>query len=207
MRADDFKKDSDKVLDICIDMRLFGGVIPLDKDSITYTGPVQFQMGRSLHRVNSTYIKGTGAFASKNESKQKTFREEYIIPYSFIAFHGIINPNAGKDTKLTNEDINLLIESMWEGTKNLISRSKFGQMPRLLLKVDYTDNFYIGDLHKLISIQSDLEDEQIRGIDNFTLDVSQLNNKLTKHKDKIASIKMRKDDNLKLSTEIKCEEL
>jgi CRISPR-associated protein Csh2 len=108
---------------------------------------------------------------------------------------------------LTNEDINLLIEGMWEGTKNLISRSKCGQMPRFLMKIDYKDNFFIGDLHKLISIKSEKQDDEIRSINDFKLDVSLLKATLNKHKDKIASIKIRKDDNLKLSEELNGEAL
>ncbi|MFW5799676.1 MAG: type I-B CRISPR-associated protein Cas7/Csh2, partial [Spirochaetota bacterium] len=183
-RAKDFGKDKEKikenVLSQCLDMRLFGGVIPLGNDSIKFTGPVQFQMGRSLHRVNINFIKGTGAFASKVGSKQQTFREEHILPYSFIAFHGIINPNAGKETGLSQEDVDLLIEGIWEGTKNLISRSKFGQVPRMLLKIDYNDNFFIGDLHRLISINSKKEDEQLRNVKDFKLDISELNSKVDK---------------------------
>ena len=50
---------------------------------------------------------------------------------------------------MNNEDESLLIDGIWNGTKNLITRSKFGQMPRLLLKVTYNDkNYFIGDLDK-----------------------------------------------------------
>jgi len=123
-RADDFKKDLNTILDQCIDIRMFGGVIPLDKASITFTGPTQFKIGRSLHKVEMRHIQGTGAFASTAGKTQKTFREEYILPYSFIAFHGIINQNAAKHTKMTTDDEQLLLEGMWLGIKNLISRSK-----------------------------------------------------------------------------------
>ncbi len=202
-RAKNFDEDKEKIIQTCIDIRMFGGVLPLEKASITFTGPVQFQMGRSLHRVSTTHIKGTGAFASKDQVKQKTFRDEYILPYSLIAFHGIINENAAKHTNLTTEDVNLLLEAMWEGTKNLISRSKFGQMPRLLLKVDYKDNFYIGELHKLISLSSEKEDEQIRSTDDFEIDVSKLNRALEKYKDKIEKVtQVNISDSLKLSESI-----
>jgi CRISPR-associated protein Csh2 len=79
-RAKNFENSPEKILSECIDIRLFGGVIPLKDDSITYTGPVQFKMGRSLHRVTMKHIKGTGAFASKDGSKQATFREEDFLP-------------------------------------------------------------------------------------------------------------------------------
>ncbi len=202
-RTKNFDNDKEKIINSCIDIRMFGGVLPIEKDSITFTGPVQFQMGRSLHRVSINHIKGTGAFASKMGAKQKTFREEYILPYSLIAFHGIINENAAKHTNLTTEDVKLLLEGMWEGTKNLITRSKFGQMPRLLLKVDYKDNFYIGELHKLVSLDSEKEDEHIRSTDDFILDVSKLNIALEKYKDKIVKVTLINiSDSLKLSEKI-----
>jgi len=58
-RAKDFNENVDEILQKAIDIRLFGGVIPLDKASITFTGPVQFNMGRSLNKVNLKHIKGS----------------------------------------------------------------------------------------------------------------------------------------------------
>ncbi len=204
-RAKDFDKSVDNILKTCIDIRLFGGVIPLEKDSITFTGPVQFKMGRSLHPVELMHIKGTGAFASKSDSKQKTFREEYIVPYSFIAFHGIINNKAAEDTKLTEDDINLMLKGIWLGTKNLISRSKFGQMPRFLLKVDYKNDaqgFFIGDLDSLISIANVENLYKIRKLDDFVLDISKVKTTFEKYKEKIERISYIKDERLKINPEI-----
>jgi CRISPR-associated protein Csh2 len=196
-RSKDFEEDKENILNTCIDIRLFGGVLPLNKDSITFTGPVQFQMGRSMHKVNQQYIKGTGAFASGDKKKQATFREEHMLSYSFINFYGIINENAAKHTKLTEEDITLLMEGIWEGTKNLISRSKFGQMPRLLVKVNYgTKGFYIGDLNKSLKLISDKQDEEIRGIDDFQLDITEFKRLMDKYQNKIESIEYKFDDRI-----------
>ena len=114
----------ENVLARCIDVRLFGLTLPIEKDSktkssITHTGPVQFKMGRSLHRVFTKHFRGTGAFASKKGAEQKTFREEDFLPYSLICFYGIINENAAKETKLTEDDVKLLLDGMWNGTKNV----------------------------------------------------------------------------------------
>lgn len=198
-RAKDFKEEADKILDSCVDIRLFGGVIPLSKDSITFTGPVQFQMGRSMHKVNMQYIKGTGAFASGEGKKQATFREEYILSYSFINFYGIVNENAAKYTKLNDEDINEFLEGIWEGTKNIISRSKFGQMPKLLLKVNYKDNgFYIGDINQSIKLISDKKDEELRSVEDFKIDFTELSNLLNKYSNKIESIDYKIDDRIRI---------
>ncbi len=130
------------ILGECIDVRLFGATIPLDlkvKDgkktksvssSLTYTGPVQFKMGKSAHGVKIMHVKGTGAFASKEGATKKTFREEYVLPYSLIGFYGVVNENAAKHTNLTEEDVSDLKKAMWNGTKGLISRSKFGQIAK-----------------------------------------------------------------------------
>jgi len=216
----DFNKQKDEIkkaiLKKCIDVRLFGATIPLDilvkegnkaknvTGSITLTGPVQFRMGRSLHKVELKHIKGTGAFAAGKDKRQKTFREEDILPYSLISFYGIVNENAAQHTQLTEDDISLLLEGMWNGTKNLISRSKIGQMPRLLLKVNYKEeNYHLGDLDKLIKIKDieNIQEEKIRDIGEIELDVSKLVEILNSNKEKIESINLKINDRVKINLE------
>lgn len=196
------------ILKTCIDARLFGATIPIelkigkkskeDKSSVTLTGPVQFRMGRSLNKVEIQHIKGTGAFASGKDKSQKTFREEYILPYSLICFYGIFNENSAKETTMTENDLDLLIEGIWNGTKNLITRSKFGQVPRFLFLVEYQyENYFIGDLNNKISICHDLEsDKELRNINQLKLDVSNLLEKIISNKDKISKIKYKIDDDI-----------
>lgn len=195
---------STNVLDQCIDVRLFGATIPLelkvqdkkDKDksknvtsSLTYTGPVQFRMGKSLHAVKTMYMKGTGAFASKEGAAQKTFREEYVLPYSLIGFYGIVNENAARHTKLTVEDVAKMKKAMWNGTKGLISRSKFGQMPRLLLMIEYKEpNFFIGELDNRIKLKTDILESKIRKPEEYAVDLTELLTLVEAHKDKINKI-------------------
>lgn len=192
------------VLKHCIDARLFGCTLPLDKGSVTLTGPVQFRMGRSLNKVELTRIKGTGAFASKAGADQNTFREEYILPYSFITFYGLANENAAKDTGLTMEDLALLYDGLWNGTKNLISRSKIGQTPRLLLAVTYKEhNYHIGDLDKALALRSraGLKEEQVRDVGDFTLDVGKLLNLLAQREDRILNVAVKADPRLHFSAD------
>jgi CRISPR-associated protein Csh2 len=190
------------VLARCIDARLFGCTLPLEGGSVTLTGPVQFRMGRSLNKVELTRIKGTGAFAAKSGAGQNTFREEYILPYSFITFYGLANENAAKDTGLTTEDLTLLYDALWNGTKNLISRSKIGQTPRLLLAVTYKENnYHIGDLDKALALKpaSELKEEQIRDVGDFTLDIGDLLNLLKQKTDKILHVSVKADSRLHFS--------
>lgn len=199
------------VLSACIDVRLFGATIPISstkstkgadeekKGSITHTGPVQFKIGRSMHKVYVKHFRGTGAFASGKGATQKTFREEDFLPYSLINFYGIINENVASETRLTERDISALMDAMWNGTKNLISRSKAGQVPRLLVKVNYgTRNYHIGDLNSGIKLVSELDDEVIRDISEVQLDVDEFIAALLRHKETIESIQHKVDPKVRL---------
>lgn len=199
-RLTDLKIDSvDSIIQKCIDIRLFGATAAIKDKSIILTGPVQFKFGRSLHRVNLNFIKGTTVMPSKESKKQGTFTECYQLPYSLICFYGIINENAAKETKLTEDDIKLLLDGMWNGTKNLISRSKAGQVPRLLLKVDYKEgNYHIGDLNSTLKLTSEIVEEEIRDISQIKLDISELLNVFSKNSEQIKNVEYCIDERLKL---------
>jgi CRISPR-associated protein Csh2 len=151
--------------------------------------------------VDLTYIKGTTVMPSGAEKKQGTFTERYILPYSLIVFYGVVNENAAKTQgiPLTEEDVDLMLDAIWNGTKNLISGSKFGQMPRLLSQIIYKENqnFHIGELDKLVSIKSEKPDEAIRDISEVKIDITELIETLTKHADKIEKIRFKCDDRAK----------
>lgn len=204
-----------QAIEKCIDVRLFGATIPVSmvvdkkekKSSVTLTGPVQFAMGTSLHRVEPRFIKGTGAFASGQGKGQKTFREEYVLPYALIGFYGIVNQQAAKTTKLAAPDAEKLFEAIWYGTKNLITRSKIGQRPLLLLLLEYSANHansYIGRLDRFLDLKKEkdeIRDEELRDVAQISLDLARLNSAVSERKLKISKIRLAWDSRLKLSPE------
>ena len=219
--------NADDLIKKYIDMRLFGATAaiskkgkkvakkaePDDSDSpqnieknIILTGPVQFRIGRSLHRVKLSFIKGTTVMPSQEKGKaQGTFTEQYVLPYSLIGFYGIVNENAAKTTKLTDDDVKNLIDGLWNGTKNLISRSKVGQMPRLLISVTYKEkNYHIGDLNALIKKgKSEVPDEEIRDIAQIPLEISALIDAFAANAAKIDHIEYCIDPRLRLTVKEK----
>ncbi len=197
-----------RILSQCIDVRLFGCVIPVEvakasgkgteTGALTLVGPVQFRIGQSLHRVDVKFIQGTGAFASKAGKAQKTFREEYVLPYSLIAFYGLANENAARDTLMTDADFDLLLEGMWRGTMNLITRSKVGQMPHLLIDVEYSESSYHhGDLDRLISLKSDIDETEIRDPSEYAIEIGPLCAALKDEKDKIHRVRIKTSGRLR----------
>ncbi len=198
-RAKDFSESKEKVLDMCIDIRIFGGVIPLKDASITLTGPTQFQMGKSLNKAEIVTEQGTGAFASSDKKSQATFRTEYKVPYAVIGFNGIINEKAAAYSNMTEEDKILLLDGIWEGTKNLISRSKYGQTPLLLLVINYKEPFYIGNLRQRLQlIHDEINEMQIRSVDDYKIEMTKIIEELKINKEKIESIEFQVDSRLQL---------
>ncbi len=205
-RANAFKKGAkvpknehkQYILDTCIDIRVFGGVLPLANDSITLTGPTQFQMGKSINQTTIIEEQGTGAFASGDKKSQATFRTEYKLPYAIIGFNGIINEKAAKYAQMTEADKALLLEGIWDGTKNLISRSKFGQVPLFLLSIDYKEAYYVGNLRQRLRLDC-VNEAKIRSTDDYQLDITKVIDALKEVQDKIETVHLRIDNRLQLS--------
>lgn len=198
-RAKDFKDNADVVIEQCIDVRVFGGVLPVKDNSQSITGAVQIQHGKSLHEAEFVMEKGTGAFASGEKGTTQTFRTEYRVPYALVATSGIVNENAAKHTKMTEADRDLLWEGLWDGTKNVITRSKIGQSPVLLLKINYNKPFHIGNIRNRIKIQSEKIDVKLRSLEDFSLDVTLLFSEIKKYKEHIESVAVQFDSRLKLT--------
>ncbi len=202
------KEDIEKeILNRFIDIRAFGGVLPIsDKDAkkkdkeistagVQFTGPVQFRMSKSLHKVSIKHIKGTGAFASdyddtdtKKQKQQATFREEDILNYAIFATYGVIDNYNAKKTLFSQEDADKIIDALWFGTKNLITRSKMGQIPRFMLIITYKDDTFVGDLNNSINLIAKKEEEAIRNINDYEIDFTRLKKKLERYKDSIEKI-------------------
>jgi CRISPR-associated protein Csh2 len=202
-RLSDYKNDPNEILRNCIDIRLFGATLAIQDKTITLTGPVQFNFGHSLHRVNLQFVKGTTVMPSGEGRAQGTMTERYILPYSFIVFYGVINENTAKTQQipLTPKDIDLMLEAMWYGTINLTTGSKFGHMPRFLMQIIYKEgvNYHIGELDRLIKMESDVEDEEIREISQFTINFEELIKKLSKKRENIELVRLCLDERLRVT--------
>ncbi len=198
-----YGNDYQKVLDKCIDIRLFGGTFAIKNQQRSFTGPVQFKFGKSLHRVKPELVKGTTVMPSAEQKAQGTMTEVHVLPYSLIAFYGIANEKAAKDTKLKDEDVDAMLKAMWfghKGSTDVISRSKFGHEPRLLIEIIYKEGTltHMGELDKLVKINTDKRDEEIRDIEEVEIDLTKLKEKVEKYKDKIKKVRYKLGDRVRL---------
>lgn len=189
--------DVDTILDNLIDVRMFGATMPIKGETKTFIGPVQFNWGYSLNRVELLESSITSHFLTGEGKKQGAIGKDYRVKYSFVAFSGVISGKRAKKTKLTEEDVSLLDESMKYAISELATRSKIGQYPRLYMRVQYNDDETIlGDFRSFIKLEEKVEN--IRNINEVSLDLTKLYEFLLKNKDKIYSINYFVDENLEI---------
>ena len=203
------KTDIAEIMKGLIDVRLFGGIstltneetkkIKVNKNECTnghvqFTGPVQFAaLNPSLNRVNLKMHQNTSHFTSKGDKAQGAIATTTLVPYSVVQIHGWINPTVAKSTDLKDDDLQKMFKALWYGTGGAgssFSRSKVGQDSLLLLIIDYKENFdklYGVDRTIKLVPNEGLKDEQIRSMDNYTLNFTKLK-ELAKN-DKIEKIR------------------
>jgi CRISPR-associated protein Csh2 len=197
--------NGEAALSRCVDTRLFGATFALGKESFSWTGPMQFKWGRSLHRAEAKLVQGTAAFATKSESEQRSFRNEYIVPFALIGVYGIANQYPSKETGATDGDLDELTLALWKGTTNLITRSKVGHVPRMLMEVTYVDGFdgAVGSLDEKIALKSlggkalsDDEQLALRSPKDVRLNMTGLVTKLVAHANNVEKIRIFTDGEL-----------
>lgn len=204
------KTDIAEIMKELIDVRLFGGISTLtDSETksikvneiectnghVQFTGPVQFAaLNPSLNRVNLRIHQSTSHFTSKGDKAQGTIATTTLVPYSVVQIHGWINPTVAKSTDLKEDDLQKMFKALWYGTGgegSSFSRSKVGQDSLLLLVIDYKQDFDkvygVDRTIKLEPNEEGMKDEQIRSMDDYTLDFSKLKD-LAKN-DKIEKIR------------------
>lgn len=184
------------VLEEFIDTRMFGATIPIKSDtggsSITITGPIQFNWGKSFNKVEPVDSNAITSHFSSREGSQGTMGTDYRLYYSLLGFHGIVSANRATESMLGREDLEALDEAIVKSIPLLATRSKIGQYPRLYIRIEYKDNnFFIGDLRKHISLENI---ESLRDIKDVTLDFSELFAVLEENKAEIQRIIYWKDD-------------
>ena len=187
------EKDDKKVFLSCIDNRLFGGVAP--KSNLQIIGTVQFSWAKSLNETETILSQGTGAFG-KDNSLNKTFRTDNYIPYGLFAMYGTINSLSADKTNVGEEDVADMLDSMWQGTKLLNTRSKVGQKPRMLIRIIYKDTYMIGLLDELVNIDNE-NSQQLRTFSECELNFSALVRSLKNMSQKIEKVVVFYDDSAK----------
>ncbi len=181
---------------IFIDIRCFGAAITVKGASHSFTGPMQFAIGRSLNKPTISTHTITTTFASGEGKGAGTFGAFHIVDYSMLLFHGLLCEQNAKATEMSENDLLNLFEGLWHGTKLLNTRSKFNHIPRLLLSVVSKEKeFQIGGIDKLVSLANK---NGIKRIIDAKIQMKALVDRLVEYKESIEKIELVTGDDLQI---------
>lgn len=186
------------------DVPLFGALVPIRKkaddegSSEKLTGPLQFGIAKSVNQVHIINPTISGRFVGKEkEGKQfSTFGKFYSVEYALIKVHGALNPrNLDKyieDKSISSkfeEKSSMIHECIWNGTNDLVTRSKFPQRSILYVDVSYKDTIY-NDLPNLVDENPALKGMAIN-LGRSPFDFTKLVDTLAKRKSEINLVRIR----------------
>lgn len=195
------------------DVPLFGALVTIradkkedtDGDSAKLTGPVQFGLARSTNQVQIINPTIVGRFVGKEKEKGQqfsTFGKFYSVEYALIKVNGAINPqNLGKyfenqQTRTSFENAeSKMFECLWNGTTQLITRSKYPQRSIFYIDVTYKKEIY-NDLASLVYEKQEMKEKATSLLSSpFVFD--KLLKAVQERKDKILKIRIKGCEELK----------
>jgi len=160
------------------DTTLFGALVPIrakksknadeevEGSSEKITGPAQFGIGRSVNQVQIINPTISGRFVGKEKKGKEqfsTFGKFYSVEYALIKIQGAINSsNLGKYledkeiTKKFEENQKKLFDCLWNGTNQLITRSKYPQRSIFYIEITY-DSVIYNDLPMLVEEKPEMK--------------------------------------------------
>ena len=173
-----------------VDVKLFGAVVTEPKFNIT--GPLQIRWSRSLHEAEIKYAQGTASFSSGEGKSQGTTWSKYYTPYALFKTYMVFNNQTAvrQDIKISEMEMDEFKDILLSGIKNYKSTSK-NQMPRVLVEVIYNRNYIDGELD-YVDVRYDKSDLELRDIDDFIFDFSQLSRFIEEHNDVIEKVNIYK---------------
>jgi CRISPR-associated protein Csh2 len=191
------------------DVPMFGAFIPERSETKggggweKLTGPVQFGTCRSVNKVNIIHPTISTHFVGKVKKTQEeqfsTLGRYYAVEYALIKVQGAINPGNLEDYNKKDEynEIkqkfdqyqNKLCDYLWNGTNQLITRSKFPQRSILYIEVEYDSAIY-NDLSLLVEEKEEMKGKATSLI-NSPFILTNLIKAAEERKEKIKSIRIK----------------
>ncbi|WP_286682990.1 type I-B CRISPR-associated protein Cas7/Csh2 [Sulfurospirillum sp. MES] len=186
----------------CIDVRLFGTVVAGNsKKSAEYntqaTGAVQFKLfNRTLNKVFLPTTQNTSIMVSKDGNEQGSMATFSFMPYGLFSCIGYFNPTTGTENNINENDLEKMKIALWNEINLKNTRSKTGQQSRLLIEIEYKDDYYkIPDIEYSITLK-DEKKFKYRQFDDIKddLDFTKLSDFLNRSEELISTVKIYIDE-------------
>lgn len=164
------------VRDEFIDIRLFGSAFAVDGFNKPFTGPIQMNWGYSFNKVE---LIDSNTITSIMNEGNSTFGKDYRVHYSLLGFNGVINSHAAKTTGLTDNDVKIFRDAIWQSIPANPTRSKLNQYPKAYIEIVYNEgisNGQLGDLRNFINVKPEPKktDKEVRKFTDLTVSFDRL---------------------------------
>ncbi|AIS32701.1 type I CRISPR-associated protein Cas7 [Methanobacterium formicicum] len=195
-----FDEDFDKLLKSSPDVRMFGGTFSFKNEPKQIYGPIQLSYGKDINDAQIKRLQIGAPFADGADGKQKTTGSEAVVDDAIISYDITINPNNYPEL-LSQEDLDLFVESLWYGT-NLRKTTSKKTDSKLLLLIKFKNDkvrgnvkaLNLGELKDLIQIKNKKDRKRLKDPEKTVkIDTSALNEKLSKYHDHIEKIDVYHD--------------
>ncbi len=183
-KAEDREQARQWVCDNFYDVRTFGAVLSTGANAGQVRGPVQLKFARSLDPIVSLEHSITRmAVATEKEAEaqsgdNRTMGRKHTVPYGLYRTHGYISAHFANDTGFSEEDLELL----WQSLANMFEHDRSaarGEMTTRGLYVFKHDS-KLGNapahiLFEKVKIELKKEDSVARDFSDYTVTVDEAN--------------------------------
>jgi CRISPR-associated protein Csd2 len=138
------------------DIRTFGAVMSTEVNCGQVRGPVQISFARSIDPIVSSEhaITRTSVTNEKDIEKERTMGRKFTIPYGLYKAQGFVNPFLANQTGFTDEDLELLFQSLKNAFQfdQSAARPAGSMNPRALLVFKHETQLGNAPSHKLFEL-------------------------------------------------------
>jgi CRISPR-associated protein Csh2 len=180
-----------------IDIRYFGGAFAVSGFSRTFIGPIQINLGYSLHPVE---LNPSNTIVTTMNDDSSTFGKKENVFYSLLGFTGTINAAKAPEVNLQEADVEDFRKALILSLYSIKTDSKKNQYPRLYVEIEYKDKEVygrLGDLRDYVSVKAKTLDPsgkedftRVRSLHDLELDFTKLGEKIASIKDRIEKVRV-----------------
>ena len=152
--ADNAKALTQFMCDHFFDIRTFGAVMSTEVNTGTVRGPVQIAFARSIDPVFPQEISITRMAVTneKDAEKERTMGRKHIIPYGLYRAHGFVSASLAEKTGFSNEDLQILWQSLSEMFEHDHSAARGEMATQKLIIFKHDDKLGNAPSHKLFDL-------------------------------------------------------
>lgn len=159
------------------DIRTFGAVMSTEVNCGQVRGPVQLNFGRSIDPIMHLDVAITRMAVTneKDAEKERTIGHKFVVPYGLYRTEGYISAPLAEQTEFTEEDLELLWESLLNMFDHDHSAARGKMTARKLIVFKHENRLGNAPTHKLFDLvtvdKKGDEDDVIRSFNQYDVQV------------------------------------